>query len=104
MTLALGLCLALLGAADDDVTYVRLSVSNFYKTPDGTLWSSGAWQATLEKGAATAKLQVILEPQAKGGTRRNLKGEMDARDFEKLFADLKKQGLMSATDPVPCAC
>ncbi|HVE41592.1 MAG TPA: hypothetical protein VNM14_16995 [Planctomycetota bacterium] len=104
MTFTLGLSLALLGAAQDDVTYVRLSVSNFYKTPDGTLWSSGAWQVTREKGAATAKVRLVLEPQAKGGTRRDLKGEMDARDFEKLFADLKKKGILSAEDPVPCGC
>jgi hypothetical protein len=29
---------------------------------------------------------------------------MDARDFEKLFADLKKKGILSAEDPVPCGC
>ena len=104
MTLTLGLCLALLGAAQDDVTYVRLSVSNFYKAPDGTFWSSGAWQLTLEKGAASAKARLVLEPQPKGRTRRDLKGEMDARDFEKLFADLKKNGLLTATEPIPCLC
>jgi hypothetical protein len=104
MTLALGLLLALVGTADDEGTTVRLSVSNFYRTPDGMSWSSGTWQLTYDKGAADAKVRVVLEPQAKGGTRRDLKGVMNAREFEKALADLKKKGVMSAADPPPCAC
>jgi len=103
MTLTLDLCLAVLGAEQDDVSYVRLSVSNFYTAPDGTFWNSGAWQITHENGAATAKVRLVLEPQ-KGGTRRDLKGDMEAPGFEKLFADLKKNGLLNAGEPTPCLC
>ena len=104
MKLALSLVLAMFAATGDDETFVRLTVANFYKTPDGKTWNSGAWQATLAKGDATAKVRLVLEPQAKGEPRRDLKGEVDAKEFEKLFADLKKKGLLTATDPVPCAC
>jgi hypothetical protein len=104
MMLAVGLFLAAVGGAEDEGCSVRLSVSNFYKTPDGAFWSSGSWQVTYEKGAASAKVRVVLEAQAKGGPRRDLKGEMEAQEFEKLFADLKKMGLMSAVDPAACLC
>src|SRR5690242_9054011 len=104
MKLALGLFLALASAPEGEGISVRLTVGNFYKTPDGTFWSSGSWELAQDKNAGTVAVRVVLEPQAKGAARRDRKGTMSAEEFEKAFADWKKKGLFEAKNSQPCLC
>jgi len=103
MKITLALLLALATAPDDDVS-VRLTVANFYKTADGKMWSSGSWELTFKKGDDVAKARLVLEPQGKTGERRDWKGEVSLKELDKAVVELKRKGLFTAKDPVPCAC
>jgi hypothetical protein len=99
MKLALGLLLALATGSEDEGISIRLTVSNYYKTADGTIWNSGVWELAQDRS-----VRVALEPNAKGGARRELKGTIDAEQFGKAIADLKKKGLFTARNSKPCLC
>lgn len=104
MMLALALSVIVAGGWDGEDVSIRLTVSNFYKTADGTTWSSGSWELTCRKGSEGATVRVVLEPQAKDGKRRDQKGEMSLKEFRETLADLKAKGLFTTADSRPCLC
>jgi uncharacterized lipoprotein YmbA len=79
---------------------VRLEVTNYYKSADGTMFSSGSWDFSCAEGAAKGKAAFSL----KGDTKREGTGEITREQAAALMASLKKDGVLTAQEAQPCKC